>query len=41
MNQPRAETSSVSRLVGVLSYAGTPGRKTNEYNRRTFYGRSD
>ena len=31
----------VSRLVGVLSYAGTPGRKTNEYNRRTFYGRSD
>ena len=31
----------VSRLVGVLSYAGTPGRKTNAYNRRTFYGRRD
>ena len=31
----------VSRLVGVLSYAGAPGRKTNEYNRRTFYGRND
>ena len=30
-----------SRLVGVLSYAGTPGRKTNAYNRRTFYGRDD
>ena len=31
----------VSRLVGVLSYAGTPERKTNSYNRRTFYGRDD
>ena len=31
----------VSRLVGVLSYSGTPGQKTNAYNRRTFYGRDD
>ena len=31
----------VSRLVGVLSYAGAPGQKTNAYNRRTFYGRGD
>lgn len=31
----------VSRLVGVLSYAGRPGRETNAYNRRTFYGRTD
>ena len=31
----------VSRLVGVLSYAGAPGQRTNSYNRRTFYGRND
>ena len=30
-----------TRLVGVLSYAGAPGRETNAYNRRTFYGRDD
>ena len=29
------------RLVGVLSYAATPGRETSAYNRRTFYGRDD
>ena len=29
------------RLVGVLSYAATPGLKTSAYNRRTFYGRDE
>ena len=31
----------ISRLVAVLSYAGAPGKKTNSYNRRTFYGRTE
>ena len=31
----------ITRLVGVLSYAGAPGRKTNAYNRRIFYGHNE
>ena len=38
---PPTAVADIGRLVGVLSYAGAPGRRTNAGNRRTFYGRHD
>jgi len=34
-------SGELSRLVAVFSYAREAGQHTNQYNRRTFYGRED